>query len=346
MKSSKVFSAVVFLVAGFQITGCRERLPDVASEPDTDVQSALDAVWATYVVSDIAMISAHLGEADYEDIPWTHIEGTPFVNQAKPSRPSSDERLSFVFNQTRCQDGRLRHGEIRLNYEPNPVFNPFANENSNYFHEFGFAGQLTLSDYRVDSFLITMGSKGAPELGHIINRLPSSNEDPGKTELKWEIRSKFHLQHPYDASGAKDITWEGTMFMVLVNTADESVFSQDRAPAIRFDRALCGFYGDVTGMIGSTPYKLSIKESDMLIRDFSCAPDRVRGVALNRQNGLDQLSLRHHPFVRGVASFNIGDKYPRQIYFGNESNSSLEWQCDNTGELLIKGIAYRVNFRK
>ena len=84
----------------------------------------------------------------------------------------------------------------------------------------------------------------------------------------------------------------------------------------------------------------------MLIRDFSCAPDRVRGVKLDPQNNLEKLDLTHHPFVKGVAVFTIGDKYPRQIYFGNESNSGLAWQCDNVGEVMIKGIAYRVNFRK
>ena len=71
-----------------------------------------------------------------------------------------------------------------------------------------------------------------------------------------------------------------------------------------------------------------------------------RGVALDERQGLTRLDGWHHPFVNGIATFKPSQKYPRQVYFGNESNVNLAWQCDNAGEVFIKGIAYRVNFRK
>jgi hypothetical protein len=39
-------------------------------------------------------------------------------------------------------------------------------------------------------------------------------------------------------------------------------------------------------------------------------------------------------------------KYPRQIYFGNEGNATLSAQCDNSAEVLIKGISYRIDLMK
>jgi hypothetical protein len=48
----------------------------------------------------------------------------------------------------------------------------------------------------------------------------------------------------------------------------------------------------------------------------------------------------------GIASFTVAELYPRQIYYGNEGEPGLPLQCDNTGEVLIKGISYRVNFMK
>lgn len=346
MRINKISQAVLLIAATLLFTVCKKPTPNTPPEPDKEVQSALDATWATYVVTDMVMMCGYLGENDYLEHPYLHLEGTPFNNQVKAVRDPSEERLSMVFNQTECTDGRLRHGEVRMTYKPDPINNPFANPNSNYFHEFGFAGELSLSDFRTDSFLITMGPKGKPERGYVINQLDTNEFNQDEVNISWEIRSKFHFQHPEDSTGASDIEWEGKIFMVLTNTADDSVFSRDREPAIIWERAVVGYYGEVTGKIGTTPFTYSIKESQMLIRDFSCAPDRVRGVKLDPQNNLEKLDLTHHPFVKGVAVFTIGDKYPRQIYFGNESNSGLAWQCDNVGEVMIKGIAYRVNFRK
>lgn len=336
----------ILVATSLLFTDCEKRVPNKPPVPDTEVQSALDAAWATYVVTDIVMMCGYMGENELLATPYQAVEGTSASNTVAPVRDPVDKHLSTVFNQTRCTDGRFRHGEIRMNYAYDKENNPYANPNSNYFHDFGFAGELSLSDFRTDSFLITMGPVNSPERGYVINLLQNYEFDPTAENLSWEIRSKFHFKHPHDATGASDIEWEGELIMVLTNTADRMVFDPDREPAIVWEKAVVGIYGDVSGKIGDTPYSLSIKESQMLIRDFSCAPDGVRGVALDSQENLRTLELTHHPFVKGVARFNIGDKYPRQVYFGNESNAGLAWQCDNSGEVMIKGIAYRVNFRK
>jgi hypothetical protein len=89
--------------------------------------------------------------------------------------------------------------------------------------------------------------------------------------------------------------------------------------------------------------------TNQLVRNFLCYPDKIGTVSLTPSGNNFSLTPRFeefHPFVSGIASFTTGDKYPRQIYFGNEGGTDLPAQCDNTGEVLIKGIVYRVNFRK
>jgi hypothetical protein len=66
------------------------------------------------------------------------------------------------------------------------------------------------------------------------------------------------------------------------------------------------------------------------------------------------LKQEFHPFISGIASFTVADKtgtaaYPRQIFYGNEGSpvdAVTGDQCDNTGEVYIKGISYRVDFRQ
>jgi hypothetical protein len=120
------------------------------------------------------------------------------------------------------------------------------------------------------------------------------------------------------------------------------------------------------------------EKSKPLIRDFTCSSDPIYGVSqgsvLTTTPIIGNVS-RHHPFVRGIMSYTPGvgtadQRYPRKIYFGDElmhqgdDNGKLnDWDpnmmvantstlagdrapCDNTGEILIKGITYRIDFRK
>jgi hypothetical protein len=101
------------------------------------------------------------------------------------------------------------------------------------------------------------------------------------------------------------------------------------------------------------PFKMTIDANTPLVRDFLCSSDPVSNVTSSGAAGSTTISIakeEHHPFIKGIASFTTGtpaqNLYPRQIYFGNEGNPDTAPQCDNTGEVLIKGISYKVNFRK
>jgi hypothetical protein len=350
MKITKLTLGLPVLAIAGLFLGCKKPEPNVAPVADTETQTAVDAAWATYVVTDIDMMCSFLGENDcirhfYTDVPGTSTSTEGWYDY---TRDISEQRLSMNWFNTKCLDGRVRSGEVRLVYNPTYSINPRSNPNANYYHDYGFGGRLTLTDYRVDGWLITM-----PEPGYIYNEQLTNPWD-GKTLLKWHISAKFHFQHPTDSTGKSDITWDGKIWKVLDNTLDKKVFTPTREPAITWSISTCSYYGDILGTTnggvipGSTgiPYTMKITEKNSLKRDFTCTPDRVAGVTIDDKDKLDQRDDQHHPFVKGIAEFKTADKYPRQVYFGNESNTTLAWQCDNTGEVMIKGIAYRVNFKK
>lgn len=346
MKVNKLTLGLMIVAASALMGGCGKKEPNVAPEPDTEVQTALDASWMTYVVSDIDMMCSFLGV----DVPYEHfyepIEDSvkgPFSGNIDATRDLSQERLSINFYDCWSKDGIWRRGEVRLIYDPDDKVNPKANPNATYYHRYGFGGLLALSDFRVQRvgdtlpYLLSM-----PANGTIMNVMAT----PSDQNMKWKIEAKFKFTHPTDETGNSDMTWEGVFYKTLENRSTPGVVDTTKNPAITWSLAVCGYYGEATGKIGNKPFTFSVKESERLIRDFTCTPDRVGGVSIDPNNNLVQRDETHHPFVKGIASFIIGSQYPRQIYFGNEGNPGLAWQCDNVGEVMIKGIAYRVNFIK
>jgi hypothetical protein len=355
MKKTVVFGFSI-LAACAAFPGCNKHESSVPPEPDIDTQTALDAAWMTYVVTDIDQMTAFIGVGEERSTFYAPVNTatvSPAGGDVEPYNDPSTTRLSMLFNRTHSRDGRFRTGEIRLRYDPALRLIPEANPNALYYHKYGFAGELTLSDYYIDrsadtaadlrgrQWLVTM-----PVAGLINNEMKQSAFNASNEKLTWRISAKFRFRHPTDASGNGDMSWEGTLYKVLENTSDPEVFDPSRNVAVTWSLAVCGYYGEITGKMGNRTYKLSIRENERLVRDFSCTPDRVNGVTISADGAIAPQHESHHPFVKGIAAFEMDNKYPRQVYFGNESNTRLSWQCDNTGEVLIKGIAYKVNFIK
>ena len=100
-------------------------------------------------------------------------------------------------------------------------------------------------------------------------------------------------------------------------------------------------------------FKMEIYNSNPLTRDFTCSPEPVLSMSLNSGSGrMVAVTNQFHPFIKGVASFTVTDqntgkdKYPRQVYYGNEDTPQNPLQCDNSGVVLIKGNIYKVDFWK
>jgi hypothetical protein len=340
------------LACSFVFMGCPKKTPNVEPVADTETQSAIDAAWATYVISDIDQICAFVAEDGFFNTFYNEAPGQPTTTVIRDT-DAVQKVFAWPFP-TRCLDGRTREGSIFLYTKLDRNGNDDANANSRYYRDFGFVGRIQPSNYKVDGWLIELFNPAAP--AYIYNRLTTDKYDPTKVKLTWRIAGKFILRHPSNDPN-KNIVWDGELIKTLTNSTDKDIFPVSRQLAINWVRAdlkpqkaaIVHYHGKVEGMTsGTVPYKMTIDELTPLERDFLCSSDPVAGVTTSTVNPIQK--EEHHPFIKGIASFTTGttsdNKYPRQIYFGNENDVSLEPQCDNTGVIMIKGNSYPVNFRK
>lgn len=343
--------------------GCQKPKPAEAPEPDTETETAVDASWATFVVTDIDMMGAFLCENDlypkfYMQIPGTE-DPVQQLGYVSPSRDPQTRSVNINFKKAKCLDGRERDGTVYFDYAYNPLINNGANKNSEYYHEFGFAARISFTNFLVDGWKVEQFDDQFP--AYIYNDLTGTKQG----QYLWRIAGKFRFVHPTDTT--KNIIWDGELHKTLVNYSLSTVLSYTRQPVITWSNSICSYSTSkpITGktnvirdpqaskpsdLSGGVDFKMEIGQNNQLVRDFvNCFPDKIGTVSLTPSGSTFSMTPKFeefHPFVSGVASFTTSTKYPRQIYFGNEGNQDLPAQCDNTGEVLIKGIAYRVNFRK
>lgn len=361
MKMKKVtLSFSILAISALLITSCKKKTPNEAPEADTEVQSSIDAAYATYLISDIDMASSFAAENTFLKHFYTEVPGTvgsmgPSTGSFTATRDISANAIIFSWNKTQCLDGRLRSGSIFMYWGFNTYFNPVVNPNAKYARDYQFCGAITLSDYRVDGWLIE-NVNGSPAF--LKNTLTSDKWDPSITNLTWTLEGKFKFTHPTDTS--KNMVWDGKLFKTLTNTSNKNVFTLQKVgtPQTPIDWTLgvVNYYGAATGVTSRTvPFAMLIGQNNPITRDFTCSSDKVGGVSIDPiTNSVTVRYEEHHPFVSGIASFTTGfgtkdEKYRRQIYFANEAKQNpdlLVTPCDNTGEVLIKGISYPITFMK
>ncbi len=333
MKTTKIKLALLAIVTIPFLMGC-PKAKNTAPAADTELQSSVDVSFANFVVTDIDMICSFVGENDPSPdfyLPAPEEDGSK-IQVIRDI--SADQLVVSYYNSARCIDGRVRNGSIFMYYS-----NP--NLNAKYYREFEFYGRISLVDYKVDGWLIR-NVGGTP--CYVYNQLKSSAYDPSKTNITWLIDGSFEFIHPTDPS--KNMIWTGKLTKTLANTSDPAVFNISKQQAIKWSKAIVEYRGQVTGVTSANvPYTFKITDVQPLVRDFGCRSDVVGGVT-EAQPTFKTWNEEFHPFRTGIATFTTGDKYTRQIYYGNEGTQDLAPQCDNVGVVLIKGISYPVNFQK
>src|SRR5688572_16093168 len=170
--------SILALTATF-VTGCKEPVQPVAPEADAELQTVQDAAWATYVITDIEQMCAFMGENELFNHFYTHVQGTPPLNQVSVERNTQAKDLRMLFNDTRCVDGLFRQGTVFVRYEFDPVRKPGANPNAEYYDEYGFVAQLSLLNYRVDGWIVENYDPRFP--AYIYNEIESLPYDPKTT---------------------------------------------------------------------------------------------------------------------------------------------------------------------
>jgi hypothetical protein len=342
MRKKRFFPGYTFVVFTLiLLTGCKKtdappvtpETPATPSDPESskEVQTALDIAWATYVITDIEQMCAFMAENELFNTFYTHLPGTPPLNQVTVERNVQAKDLRALFNDSPCLDGRMRQGTIFMRYTFDPVRRPGANPNSEYYDEYGFSGQLSLLNYRVDGWRVENYDPRFP--AYVYNEMKGIPFYPKTTKHKWQIAGKFKLTHVTDTFAQRSIVWDGKIFKTLENTSDPLVYSITRLIPINWSLAVCSYTGNVKGLTNSdNPFNLEAGTlNDPLVRDFTCNPDKI--------------AEEHHPFIKGSASFTTGSVYPCQIYFGDVSNPA-HGQCDSVGLVKIKGVSFKVNYRK
>lgn len=343
----KITYHFLFLMAStLFFLGCSKEA-NVEPVADKELQSSIDASFANYIVTDIDMICSFVAENNLYPKFYLPAPGSPtFV----VNRDADVKQITISFNKTKCVDGRLRDGTIFLRYAADPLFNPNPPPNTDYYRDFGFIGRVTLSNYKVDGWLVENSPGSTYFL--IKNKRLDANR-PIVNNISWTIEG--NLQFTDSSSVVPKITWKGMLTKTLANMSDTSVFKNEPktvlSTAVKWPNAKVAYTGSFSGVTSySVPYSYKIYDATPIGRDFKCFPDKVAGVVLTPT--LTPYYEEFHPFVSGIASFTTANLYPREIYFDNAENKyssgtlNLPAQCDNKGVVQIKGIYYPIDLKK
>jgi len=359
----KITLGFSLLVAStFIFLSCGKKTPNVAPIADTEVQTAIDATFANFIISDIDMICSFVCEDDF--FPKFYLNKPGYTPMAA-SRDEPTKTLAIGYNaKTRCADGHIREGSIFIRYGLNSFWDATPPPNTKYYRDFGFAAAVSFSNYKVDGILI---ENVDPTRFFVIKNMRVDEKKP-ISDIGWTIDGK--LQFTDSLSSKPILTWEGALVKKITNlpsaptTATTQQIWKNTATentAITWSATIVQYTGTFHGVTSySVPYECKIYDATPLVRDFSCYPDKISGVNLTPT--VTTVYEEFHPFISGVTSFTTSKPtkidslplYPREIYFDNSENSyggvndplSLPAQCDNKGAVQIKGVYYPIDFRK
>jgi hypothetical protein len=145
-----------------------------------------------------------------------------------------------------------------------------------------------------------------------------------------------------DSLPVKRMVWDGSITKKLLNTPSPAPSS---TTSIVWTNAVVSYDGSFKGYTpGEVAYTYSINPEKPLIRNFTCSPDKVLGVSSTPSVSI--LNSEFHPFIDGVASFTTASLYPRSINYGTDEYGAIVTPCDNSGSVTIKGISYKIDFKK
>lgn len=316
----------ILLATAIFVTSCNKK---VTPEPvvDTELQSSIDVSFLNSSVQDIDMMAGFLAENSYPKFvaPAPGSPGTITV----VNNTISPQSASITWNNTKCLDGKTRSGSIVITYS-------FTDINSNYYRDYGFNGNISLNNYVVDGWNIDDSVSLTVGASRMKNLAASANPNPATTKLKWSIDGYYKFTNVADPS--KKMVWLGTMYKELFNTA---TLAPTNLVAITWSLAIVNYTGKFSGYTeGNVPYTFEINADKPLVREYTCSPDKVLGISVTPT--VSVVNSEFHPVIAGVGSFTTASLEPRSIDYGGEATAP----CDNSGSVTIKGISYKVDFKK
>ncbi len=349
------FGIFAALITGMVLSSCKKE-PNVAPSKDEEVQTSIDATYATFLVSDVEMICSWIAEDASTGAQKFYIADSlkNTGGDVIVIRSNITNRVSINFNNTYCMDGRVRDGSLFIFFKEEVFMQYPPTGNENYMRDYNFTGRITCEEYKVDGWLVDNSDFESDDPNQtnypiLLKNLRPNNSTPVAGNLKWSFQGAFKMKN-----GSDSMAWKGTLTKTLENTSNTKVFATNAQSAINWSLATISYTGQAKGYTpGNVPFSMKFYDGNLsLKRDFTCFPDKVSGVALT--NSLSPQISEFHPFTSGVVSFTTGTAYPREIYFDNTQYSyggednpvPLAAQCDNKATVQIKGIFYPIDLKK
>ncbi len=290
--------------------------PTTTTDPYTysaDLQSAKDMAKAFYMVADIEMTCAFLGEQQLANHFYAPIPSTS--NTVSVVHDAQSKYMFISYSNTPCRDGKMRDGTLMINYSA-------SNPNAALYRQFGYQAKISFANYVVDGWKVEALNTVTVE-----NRLLAPNFNPAQTNLAWSISGKLKLTNVLDTS--KKIIWDGILTKVLINTGNPNVFNTAKQPVISWNLAKVNYVGKITGSLpGNIPYSFTCDSIAQPQRDFNCA-----FVPLGSSDVTE-----FHPFTLGKALFKFSNVHPRTLVFGPTA------ACDNEGSIFFSNETHAVTF--
>lgn len=327
---------------------------------DTETESAVDASWATFALTDIEQISAFIGENQplnhfYKDIPGSYnsANSTGSITATRDTNGAS-KNINVAFNKSWCYDGHFREGTLFWFYNYDADYDKFVgnnkNSNARYSHDYGHVARISLIDYKVDGWQIDIDNTKHGLIRAVVANLMPANYVAANTPIRWRFVGDFTFTHPTDPS--KNMSVSVDLVKKLVNSTDKKIYDQSTrgatinwsnfftgtstqpTPSVATTAAYVAYTGTVSGNTqNGAKFRMVIDSLHPLIRDFLCYADKIGGVTVTTTTaGIVPRYQEFHPFIQGISSFTTGldatdiysagksSIYPRQIYFGNEDN--------------------------
>jgi len=337
MKLKNLFTGLSCAMLAIFLIGCKKKVPNVAPQPDTNITGVVDVTRMLQHLTDIEMISANISEQNFLENHYMpqRIDGNGTVT---PVFDIPSSTLFQAFNLTKCTDNVLREGTVNLSFRYEPERFPRQTMNSIYAHAYGFVGSLTLSEYVANGYRIKTRN-GEPVL--IMNQLPSANADLSAVKLSWSVNGVFEITPPNQPN--QQMVMEISLIKTLENSTDKNVYPKNGY--INWNQALVSYSGVIKGKhFDGSAFTMTISSEQPLVRDFSCVPDQNEGGTISQNVPFKIQPSTYHPFVSGIASYMPQQMYRREIYYGNEGDNRLPYQCDSKAMVLIQGNAYPVDF--
>lgn len=317
----------ILVASAIFITSCNKKT-NPAPEADMEFDTTVDATYANTTVTDVDMICGFIGESVAVPKFVAALAGYPTPTVSVAGLATT---ITWAPG-TKCSDGKTRSGSIVLS-NPNPV---------NYYRDYSYVGTATLNNYIVDGWLVDDSTALV-----IKNLATLANQSAASVDLRWSITGNINMTNVADP--AKKINWNGSLNKKIVNTKS-LVPLPNALTAITWSMAVVEFEGSFKGFtIGNIPFTYTIGTTDAtskevknpLVRDYTCSPDKVIGVVTTPS--IAPVVSEFHPFIHGTASFTTSTKEVRTIDFSDGTDAR---PCDNSGMVIIKGIAYKIDFKK